>query len=118
MKDAMWNVDPVRGVRYRDPRDPGQFTFDFDPSPNLGPLRRALLTELSHGERILGQVQDHALLETIYRGPHATTAAIGLLRDKLIERAPISGPLRKATRLRITAHGQAHLPGHQPTSLF
>ena len=24
MKDAMWAVDPVYGVRYRDPRDPAQ----------------------------------------------------------------------------------------------
>lgn len=35
MKDAMWKVDPVQGVHYRDPRDPDQLTFDLDLHPNL-----------------------------------------------------------------------------------
>jgi three-Cys-motif partner protein len=118
MKDAMWNVDPVRGVHYRDPRDPGQLTFDFTPSPDLGPLRRALLAELSRGERTLSQLQDHALLETVYRGPHATKAATSMLGDKLISREPGSGPLRKTTRLCITTHGRLHLQRHQPTLPF
>lgn len=117
MKDAMWNVDPVRGVHYRDPRDPGQLTFDFTPSPDLGPLRHALLAELSHGERTLSQLQDHALLETVYRGPHATKATTSLLGDKLIGREPTSGPLRKTTQLCITTQGRQHLQ-RQPSLLF
>ena len=117
MKDAMWNVDPVRGVHYRDPRDPGQLTFDFSSSPDLGPLRHALLVELSHGERTLSQLQDHALLETVYRGPHATKATTILLGDKLIGREPTSGPLRKTTQLCITTQGRQHLQ-RQPSLLF
>lgn len=113
----MWNVDPVRGVHYRDPRDPGQLTFDFTPSPELGPLRHALLAELSHGERTLSQLQDHALLETVYRGPHATKATTSLLGDKLIGREPTSGPLRKTTQLYITPQGRQHLQ-RQPSLLF
>jgi hypothetical protein len=118
MKDAMWNVDPVRGVHYRDPRDPGQLTFDFTHSPDLGPLRRALLAELSHGERTLGQLQDHALLETVYRGPHATKAATSMLGDNLISREPAAGQLRKTTRLCITTQGRLHLQRHEPSLLF
>ncbi len=116
MKDAMWNIDPVRGVHYRDPRDPSQLTFDFTPSADLSPLRRALLAELG-GERTLAQLQTHALLETVYRGPHATKATAGMLHDHLIERQPPTGPLRKITRLKITEAGRRHL--HQPPgSLF
>lgn len=117
MKDAMWNVDPVRGVHYRDPRDPGQLAFDFASSPDLTPLRRALLAELARGERTLAQLQDHALLETVYRGPHATKAAAGMLRGHLIEREPASGPVRKSTRFHITASGRLQLR-NQPDPLF
>jgi hypothetical protein len=30
MKEAMWKVDPVQGVHYRDPRNPNQGTLDFN----------------------------------------------------------------------------------------
>lgn len=117
MKDAMWNVDPVRGVHYRDPRDPGQLAFDFEPSPDLTPLRRALLAEIACGERSLAQLQYHTLLETVYRGPHASKAVTGMLRDHLITREPSSGPVRKTTRFQITAGGRLRLQ-NQSSSLF
>jgi three-Cys-motif partner protein len=112
MKDAMWNIDPVRGVHYRDPRDPDQLTFDFTPSADLNPLRRALLAELATGERTLAQLQHHALLETVYRSPHATKAATGMLRDNLIRREPPNGQLRRSTLLAITDVGRRQL--HEP----
>jgi three-Cys-motif partner protein len=117
MKDAMWNVDPVRGVHYRDPRDPDQLTLDFTPAADLTPLQSALLTELRQGDRTLAQLQSHALLETIYRGPHATKAATAMLRDHLLERQPHDGPLRLTTLLRITGAGRRYLQ-QRPGALF
>lgn len=72
MKDAMWKVDPVQGMRYRDPRDPDQIALDLAVQPNTAPLRRAILAELEHGERTVVQLKEHALLETVYRWPHVT----------------------------------------------
>jgi hypothetical protein len=68
----MWRIDAVYGVRYRDPRDPDQLVIEFDENADLGPLRRALTAELQNGARTLEQLRRHALLETVYRPPHAT----------------------------------------------
>jgi three-Cys-motif partner protein len=112
MKDAMWKADPVQGVTYRDPRDPDQMMLEFDVHPHLEPLRRALLAELLHGERTLAQLQDHALLETVYRAPHVSQALPAMITGSLIERDPPAGQLRKATRVRITARGRQRLEEH------
>ncbi|HLI35861.1 MAG TPA: hypothetical protein VKV80_00760 [Streptosporangiaceae bacterium] len=105
----MWQVDPVSGVHYRDPRDPNQMTLDFGLHPNLEPLSRALLRQLDSGEQTLGGLQDYALLETIYRGPHATTAIRTMLGQGLVDRHPLSGQLTKGTRIRLTAAGRRRL---------
>jgi hypothetical protein len=97
---------------------PGQLAFDFEPSPDLAPLRRVLLAEIAHGERTLAQLQDHALLETVYRKPHVTKTVTGMLRDHLIKREPTSGPVRNTTRFQITAGGRLHFlafAGHRPS---
>jgi three-Cys-motif partner protein len=114
MKEAMWKADPVRGVRYRDPRDPDQMTLDFDLHPNLEPLRRALLAELAQGDRSVAQLQDHALLETIYRGTHVRKALPAMLGDDLVRRDPPTGQLTGATLIRITARGHVRLAGQHP----
>jgi three-Cys-motif partner protein len=117
MKDAMWGVDPVRGLRYRDPRDPAQLALGLDLHPDLRPLEHALLAELDRGQRTVAQLQDHALLETVYRGPHATRAVQAMLRRGLVECDAAEGQLRKTTRIRLTAagHQQLHAP---PGTLF
>jgi three-Cys-motif partner protein len=117
MKDAMWAVDPVKGVHYRDPRDPAQMMLDFDLHPALEPLRRAILTQLLNGPLTLAQLQDYALRETVYRGPHVTRALPQLITDRLAERNPAAGQLSKQTRIRITAHGREYAASEQP-SLF
>lgn len=110
MKDAMWKVDPVNGLHYRDPRDPDQMMLDFDLSPHLEPLNHALLHVLAPGERTLADLQEHAVLETVYRGPHATAAVRTMLAQGLVERhPPTMGQLTKATRVRLTAAGRRRL---------
>ena len=111
MKDAMWQIDPVRGVHYRDPRDPNQMTLDFDLHPHLEPLSSALLHQLGPGDQTLGDLQGYALLETVYRGPHATTAIRAMLDQGLVDRHPLNGQLTKGTRISLTAAGRRHLAG-------
>jgi hypothetical protein len=97
IKNAMWTVDPVGGVRFRDPRDPDQEVLDFTLDPDLGPLTRALLAELGRGPRTLAVLKDHALTETVYRPPHARTVVQNLLRRGAIDRDPPRGHLTDAT---------------------
>ena len=75
MKDAMWQVDPVYGQRFRDPRDENQLALDISDEPDLSLLKRQLLDEVvAAGSIQLSELKRYTLLETIYREPHATTA--------------------------------------------
>jgi hypothetical protein len=51
MKEAMRSVDPVRGIHYRDLRDPNQIALDVSVS-HLEPLQ-AIVRQLGSGERTL-----------------------------------------------------------------
>lgn len=101
MKTAMWAVDPVGGVRYRDPKDPDQGVLDFTIDPNFGPLVRSLLAELAHGPRTLAQLKHHALVETVYRPPHARAAVFKLLKQGAVLRDPVRGHLADSTTIRL-----------------
>ena len=101
MKNAMWTVDPIGGVRFRDPRDPHQGMLDFTINPDLGPLARSVLSELLNGPRTLSQLKDHALFETIYRPPHARTVVQDLLRRGTVQRKPVRGHLTDATVIEL-----------------
>jgi three-Cys-motif partner protein len=109
MKDAMWKVDPVRGVHYRDPRVPDQAAFEFDLHPYLEPLSLEILRVLDDGERTVAQLQEHALLETVYRPPHARSAIIAMLKHGLVERQPPTGQVTRATRVRAKRDGRQRL---------
>jgi three-Cys-motif partner protein len=81
MKDAMWKVDPVYGLRFRDPRDPLQAAFAIDDA-DLFPLMRSLRERLAdHALHSVRTLKDFTLLETAYRPPHATTA-LRAFRDR------------------------------------
>jgi three-Cys-motif partner protein len=108
MKEAMWKVDPVQGVHYRDPRDPNQMTFDFDVL-HLEPLQDAILRELSPGARTMESLREYALLETVYRPPHASSAVQSLLKQGLVEREPSTGRLSGASQVRLTRAGKERL---------
>lgn len=101
MKEAMWRIDAVHGVRYRDPRDPDQLAIDFDENANLGPLRRALTAQLQSGPCTLGQLRNYTLLETVYRPPHATQVIRGLLSQRQVEREPAGGHLTDSTLIKL-----------------
>ena len=80
MKDAMWKVDPLYGLRFRDPRDVNQLAFNID-QPDLAPLSEDLRRELNDGERHrVKDLRRYTLLKTVYRPPHAMTV-LRELRD-------------------------------------
>jgi three-Cys-motif partner protein len=113
MKDAMWRIDPIGGVRFRDPRDPDQGILDLAIDPDLSPLSRELLAELSHGPRTLAELKDYTLVETVYRPPHARSVVQELLQQPAVQRDPERGRLTDATVIRLaepTAAGRAVQP--------
>lgn len=70
MKEAMWEVDSLTGVRYRDPADPNQELLDVKLEPDLGPLCSELSQQLrvADGEWVLvRQLRAYALFETVYK---------------------------------------------------
>lgn len=115
MKNAMWAIDPVGGVRFRDPRDPDQGLLGFAIDPDLGPLSRSLLAELSQGPRTLAGLKDHALVETVYRPPHARTIVQKLLRQGTLQRIPSRGHLTDATLIKRAERVPPSEGWQQPT---
>lgn len=82
MKEAMWEVDRMHGVGYRDPRDPDQQTLAIEFEPQVAPLRRLLVAELSrrpNRRATEAELREFALMETVYKEAQASQA----LRDLL-----------------------------------
>lgn len=107
MKDAMWKVDPIRGFRFRDPRDPRQGMLDLSMSwqPDLGPLRAEILDYLLRAGRVtVEEVRLFALEETSYKEVHAVTALRDLIDDKYVGRDPEKGQLHKAVEVWPIGH--------------
>jgi hypothetical protein len=87
MKEAMWRVDPVRGIGYRDPRDPNQETLALELEPDTGPLRRLLLQYLNDQPGRQAQVEilrQFTLLDTIYKPTQTILALRRLIKDGLV----------------------------------
>ena len=82
MKEAIWEVDPNFGVKFRDPRDEQDealFTVD---EPQDAPLRRLLLEEMRNGEPVKVQtLRRFALFETVYKESHVLPALERLRQD-------------------------------------
>jgi three-Cys-motif partner protein len=86
MKDAMWRVDPVTGSRFRDPRDPNQMQLDLsEADPNLSLLGQQILRELESGPKSMEDLQNFALLETVYKKVHAKEAVDVLEADRKVQ---------------------------------
>ncbi|MEW6472920.1 MAG: three-Cys-motif partner protein TcmP [Actinomycetota bacterium] len=102
MKDAFWKVDPVQGVRYRDPKDPGQQTFQIQLEPDLSSLKERITEELlaDGGWHTMEQVRKF-VWPTLYKPVHATSAIQQLLAQGRIERRPRTGRLTTAVKLRL-----------------
>lgn len=102
MKSAMWQVDTVYGIRYRDTRDPNQLPLDIKLEPDTGPLRAELMAWLAqkpYGVR-LQDLRDYATMETVYKPGQVRAVMIKLLKNGKVERSG-TGPIAGDTWFRI-----------------
>jgi hypothetical protein len=97
-KNELWAADEFAGIRYRDPRDAERSLVDISLTPQLPPLRRALLEELARrGSCTVAELQQHTLLETIYRPADAIGALTSAASAGAISREPEKGRLTPRT---------------------
>jgi hypothetical protein len=97
-KTELWAADEFAGIRYRDPRDAEHTLVDISLTPQLLPLRRVLLAELARrGSCTVAELQQHALLETIYRPADAIGALTSAATAGAITREPEKGRLTPRT---------------------
>ena len=97
-KNELWAADEFAGIRYRDPRDAQRSLVDISLTPQLPPLRRALLAELARrGSCAVAELQRHTLLETIYRPADAIGALTSAASAGAISREPAKGRLTPRT---------------------
>jgi hypothetical protein len=97
-KNELWAADEFAGIRYRDPRDAEHALVDISLTPQLLPLRRALLAELARrGRRTVAELQRHTLLETIYRPADAVGALTSAASAGVVTREPGKGRLTPRT---------------------
>ncbi|MGW3995569.1 hypothetical protein ACWEF6_18930 [Amycolatopsis sp. NPDC004772] len=100
-KNELWAADEFAGIRYRDPRDPEGALVDISLTPQLLPLRRALLAELErNGPATVAALQEFTLLETIYRAEDAVGALTAAVAAGQAGREPEKGRLTSRTVLR------------------
>ena len=105
-KNEMWSADEFAGIRYRDPRDARRSLVDISLTPQLPPLRRALLAELARrGSSTVAELQRHTLLETIYRPADAIGALTSAASAGAISREPEKGRLTPRT---LVGHREGH----------
>lgn len=100
MKESFWRVDPVNGVHFRDPRDPGQMTFDVGDDPHLAPLRN-LLGEQMHGRSSVPveELRNWTLDQTVFLPTHAMRVLRGWKAER---RLVVDPPGRVVTASRVT----------------
>jgi hypothetical protein len=99
-KNELWAVDEFAGIRYRDPRDAEGVLVDISLTPQLLPLRRALLAEVARrGSRTVAELQRFTLLETIYRAEDTTGALTAAVTAGELVREPERGRLTARTVL-------------------
>ncbi|MCR6487514.1 hypothetical protein M8542_32275 [Amycolatopsis sp. OK19-0408] len=101
-KNELWAVDEFAGIRYRDPRDPEGTLVDISLTPQLLPLRRALLTEVARrGRSTVAELQRFTLLETIYRAEDTVGALTAAVAAGEVTRDPEKGRLTSRTVVSI-----------------
>ncbi|GAA2987471.1 three-Cys-motif partner protein TcmP [Actinokineospora diospyrosa] len=103
MKDTLWDVDPVKGVGFRDPRDEQHETlFEVD-EPLVAPLGRLLLPRIQaagpKGIRV-HDLRKFALHETVFRQQHVIRALEPLRASGKIE-TTTDGPIRISSFVRL-----------------
>jgi hypothetical protein len=97
-KDELWAADEFAGIRYRDPNDAEHTPVDISLSPQLHPLRQALLDELARrGSCTVADLQQHTLQETIYRSADAVRMLTSAASAGTITREPPKGRMSPRT---------------------
>lgn len=97
-KNELWAADEFAGIRYRDPRDAEHTLVDISLTPQLKPLRRALLDELAkRGTCTVADLQQHTLRETIYRAADTVGVLTSAASAGTITREPPKGRLSPRT---------------------
>ena len=82
MKEAVWQVDPHYGVKFRDPRDEQNETLFAVEEPQDAPLQRLLVEHLrAKGCVPVELLRRFALFETVYREEHVLPALERLRED-------------------------------------
>ena len=95
MKEAMWEVDEVHGVGYRDPRDPHQQTLDIEDEPQTSPLKRLILDHLSttpNRQAAVYELRSFALYSTVYK----ESQVLPVVRELVDTRRLLCGATRVA----------------------
>ncbi len=108
MKEAMWEVDPVFGVQYRDPADPNQQLLDIEPEPVTEPLRRELLQSLRRSPDHAASVSElrrFALYETVYKESQVKPVLDRMVDKGLVLGDAPDGHARLGGKVRLTAQG-------------
>jgi hypothetical protein len=99
-KDELWALDEYGGIRLRDPHDPDGALLDISVSPQLGPLRRALLAQVeATGGATVAELRSWTLHETVYRVADATKAIQALIASGMVSRTPPGGRLSAETTI-------------------
>ena len=99
-KNELWAADEFAGIRYRDPNDAERHLIDISLTPQLPPLRTALLAELARrGSCTVAELREHTLLATIYRPADAIGALTSAAATGAIAREPAKGRLTPRTRV-------------------
>lgn len=101
-KNELWSVDEFAGIRYRDPRDAEGTLVDISLTPQLLPLRRALLAEVGRrGRSTVAELQRFTVLETIYRAEDTVGALTAAVTAGEVTREPEKGRLTSRTVLTV-----------------
>ena len=104
MKQTLWEVDPVNGVGFRDPRDEKhEPLFEVD-EPVLAPLGRLLLPQIAAAGAAGVQVhklRQFALHETVFRPQHVIDALTPLRDVGKIQTHPATGPIKISSLVRV-----------------
>lgn len=112
MKESFWRVDPVRGIQFRDPRDPGQLAFDISEDPYLVPLQNLLTERLDGRPQVLVKdLRDWTLEETVFLPTHAMVV-LRDLRDQ--NRLEVDAPGRLQINDRVTLHNAPRVETEPP----
>jgi three-Cys-motif partner protein len=113
MKEAVWQIDPAFGVKFRDPRDEQNETLFLVDQPQDAPLQRLLLQRLAgRGPTRVLDLRRYALFETVYREQHVIPALTALRQQGKIQAQP--GPIRIAGVVSLPA--STSTPGKDPTA--